>query len=142
MTDEEFVRWYCTKRKLTRPKTNWKDLARLILSMVVCYLIVSSTILFLFANHGLGGFIIVTQSLLYIFVIILLLFLKPILVTSVLLYQHYASEQLRKSCVCMPTCSEYALICLRKYNTIKAIILIYRRLTKGCKGSYHVDFPP
>ena len=58
------------------------------------------------------------------------------------LYQRYASEFTRRQCLCMPTCSEYSIMCLQKYNLIKALIKIRKRLFKTCGSlGYIEDWP-
>lgn len=57
-------------------------------------------------------------------------------------YQHYASEERRRRCLCIPSCSEYAIRCLKKYETAYALIRIRKRLFVTCRGdSYIVDEP-
>ena len=72
----------------------------------------------------------------------LLCTLKPILILCIKCYQHYASETVRRSCLCKPTCSEYAIMVIKRYCLIKALSLIYIRLFKTCTGKlYKIDFP-
>ncbi len=77
--------------------------------------------------------------------VIALLFLctvKLLLVLCIQCYQHYAPEPLRRSCLCKPTCSEYAIIVIKRYCLIKALVLIYIRLFRTCTGNtYKIDFP-
>lgn len=57
-------------------------------------------------------------------------------------YQHYAAEETRRKCKCVPSCSEYAIICLKKYELIYALLKIRRRLFVTCKGfDYIIDNP-
>jgi len=57
-------------------------------------------------------------------------------------YQHYASEEKRRSCKCVPSCSEYAILCLKKYELFYALLKIRKRLFVTCKGfDYIVDKP-
>ena len=57
-------------------------------------------------------------------------------------YQHYASEEKRRSCKCVPSCSEYAILCFKKYELVYALIKIRKRLFVTCKGfDYIVDHP-
>ena len=73
---------------------------------------------------------------------VILVFLRILCITIVKCYQHYAKEQTRRRCLCKPTCSEYALICLKKYNIIKALKKIHRRLFITCNGGfYRMDEP-
>lgn len=73
---------------------------------------------------------------------LLLCVIKPILILCIKCYQHYASESVRRSCLCKPTCSEYAIIVIKKCCLIKALFLIYVRLFRTCTGKiYKIDFP-
>lgn len=68
--------------------------------------------------------------------------LKLILILCIRCYQHYAPECVRRSCLCKPTCSEYAIIVIKKYCLVKALVLIYIRLFKTCTGKiYKIDYP-
>ncbi|NDV45465.1 membrane protein insertion efficiency factor YidD [Paludibacter sp. 221] len=71
-----------------------------------------------------------------------MIFLKRILILIIELYQHYAPEEMRRKCLLMPTCSEYALLALQKHGVIKGLYKTYIRLTKKCKGeTYYIDYP-
>ncbi len=57
-------------------------------------------------------------------------------------YQHYATEETRRRCLCVPSCSEYAILCLKKHGLIKALLKIRRRLYVTCQGpDYKIDWP-
>ena len=57
-------------------------------------------------------------------------------------YQHYAKKEIRRRCLCVPSCSEYAILCLKKYELIKAVLKIRKRLFVTCKGDdYKIDLP-
>jgi len=57
-------------------------------------------------------------------------------------YQHYAKTETRRRCRCVPSCSEYAILCLKRYELIKALIKIGKRLFGTCKGSeFIIDMP-
>ncbi len=57
-------------------------------------------------------------------------------------YQHYASEERRRRCLCIPSCSEYAILCFKKYCFIKSIVKIHKRLYKTCTGDlFKKDLP-
>lgn len=65
------------------------------------------------------------------------------LIMVVKCYQSCAKEETRRRCKCIPSCSEYALICLKKkYPFILALIKIRKRLYRTCDGEeYRIDFP-
>lgn len=68
--------------------------------------------------------------------------LRKFLIGAIKLYQHYADEDVRRRCVCKPTCSEYAIIVLRKYGVVIGLYKIYIRLFKTCCGTvYKIDEP-
>lgn len=140
MTEHELVQYYCKERALHRPTTNYKDLLRYLLQLACITFIVS--IIFQMTLKELCWNIKFQHSSFYIYAICFLLRLKKFMIMSIEIYQHYAPEHIRRKCICKPTCSEYAIICIRKYNIIKALIKIHRRLTKECVGQvYHIDEP-
>lgn len=135
----DIVKNYCLKRPLSRPSMSYMRL----LSILLIFSIVSALLLFLckYLCDALENslyvicFTIVLNSIFFYYLI------KCILILIVKCYQRYASDDLRRSCVCMPTCSEYAIVAIKRYNLFKAIRMICIRLTKGCQGDYHIDFP-
>ena len=58
------------------------------------------------------------------------------------LYQHYAPEEIRRRCLFKPTCSEYAIMAVRKYGGIIGLCKSYFRLFYRCRGNiYQIDYP-
>lgn len=129
--------YYQNNKVLTRPKTT------LAIAFIWCliYILVISFCVVL--N------IIVEQPLYYeipISVIVYLFtsetLLKFIGIKIVECYQHYAKEETRRKCLCVPSCSEYAILCLKKYELIYALLKIRKRLFVTCKGyDYIIDYP-
>ena len=75
-------------------------------------------------------------------IIVFVLLLKKILIGIVKLYQHYASEDVRRRCLFKPTCSEYTIIALQKYGVILGLYKAYIRIFKKCRGNiYCIDYP-
>ena len=70
-----------------------------------------------------------------------LLLLRLFLIKLIECYQHYAKEELRRFCMCMPSCSEYAIAVLKKYPIFVAIFKIIFRLTVTCDGEKKIDTP-
>jgi putative component of membrane protein insertase Oxa1/YidC/SpoIIIJ protein YidD len=132
---EQIIKDYCLHRKLTRPAVNLYKVVGIIVLAEFIVLIIS------FFIHGQMGIDFwMCQQVVNLF--LLLLFGTPICKLGVRLYQRYASEQTRRRCHCMPSCSEYALLALDKYMWPKALWLIYRRLTHTCSlPGYKVDYP-
>ena len=71
------------------------------------------------------------------------LYIRFCLIQSVKCYQHYAKEETRRRCTCVPSCSEYAVLCLKSpFPLAIALIKIRIRLYKTCNGEdYKLDFP-
>ena len=59
----------------------------------------------------------------------------------ILLYQRFAPERIRRSCVFEPSCSEYMLLAIKKYGTIKGIIKGIGRLFRCHYPNGGVDYP-
>jgi len=58
------------------------------------------------------------------------------------LYQHYAPEEVRRRCLFKPTCSEYAILAIKKYGLIRGGYKTYVRLFHKCWGDvYSIDYP-
>lgn len=80
--------------------------------------------------------------LLFTFIVIAEVYLRFLCIKFIECYQHYAKEETRRRCLCVPSCSEYAILCLKKYELIKALIKIRKRLFVTCKGDdYIIDYP-
>lgn len=140
MDEHELVWHYCKRRSLNRPSTDLKTLIVFLL-LLVGVSFVANAILIQSINQ-LCKDMTFLQSWVILFISCLLLYYRKFLIILIELYQHYAPERIRRKCICMPTCSEYAIICIRKYNIFKALWRIYNRLTKECIGQiYHIDNP-
>lgn len=125
-------------RILKRPKTRkWQ--------VTVSFVILPFLLFFLsFAVFCIKIRLIFRIFLLLLSIIILVeTYLRFCLVLVVKCYQHYAKEETRRRCKCIPSCSEYAMICLKKvFPLIIALKKIRKRLYVTCDGEdYVIDFP-
>ena len=67
---------------------------------------------------------------------------KYAVIGAIRLYQHYAPEEVRRRCLFMPTCSEYAILAVRKYGGVIGLCKAYYRLMYLCRGSiYKIHYP-
>lgn len=66
---------------------------------------------------------------------------KKTIVWLILLYQKYAPERLRKSCVFEPTCSNYMLLAINKYGLVKGLIKGIIRLFRCHPPNGGIDNP-
>ena len=86
-------------------------------------------------------------SKLFIFLIYLLLFFEVyarfVLILIIKIYQRHAREDIRRRCICLPSCSEYSIISLRTiFPLVFALAKIIKRLVDTCKGEkYVLDYP-
>jgi len=137
--EQNTVRDYCLNHELARPDTNIKTVLKtlvvlktiiLALTFGIEYLLSQLDISFAFLNLYIAVSIIVFG-----------ICLKRLCVLAIELYQRYASDATRRKCTLMPSCSEYALLALQKYNVFKGLYKIHIRLTRRCNGVYVIDYP-
>ena len=137
--EQDIARDYCLNRKLVKPKINVLTFVLLVSGIEIISIALTYILYSLF--HWFG--ILFSFNILYLSVSVVsfLIFAKKICITLVKLYQHYAADKTRRRCTLMPSCSEYALLALSKYNVFKALYKIHIRLTRKCKGDYLIDYP-
>lgn len=128
---------YQQRRKLARPKTT-KFYVALYCVLLLALLLVVFIMLF-FLKYSLWLRFLIAGT--YI-VIIAEMYGRFLAIKFVECYQHYASEEKRRNCKCIPSCSEYAILCLKKYELLYALIKIRKRLFVTCKGfDFIIDDP-
>ena len=103
---------YQKTRTLAKPKTK---LFHVIVLSVVFLILLSALCIILLNFGGLLQKILLTVFSVFIFSEIYLRFLG---VKIVKCYQHYAKEETRRRCLCVPSCSEYAILCFKKYELV------------------------
>lgn len=123
------------QRELVRPKTTWD--VPLFIAMLMALLPLGvgyAACRFVFSAYPVPCYVIS-------YLAIDLLLLRVLLIKLIRCYQHYAKEELRRFCMCMPSCSEYAIAVLKKYPLPVAIVKIILRLTVTCDGEMKIDLP-
>ena len=136
------ARDYVLKKPIIRPATTIFAPIALFLSAVVVGIMAGLVIAETLDQHIVYEKASTPAIVIGIVLLLLLCTAKPLLVLCIRCYQHYAPEPLRRSCLCKPTCSEYAIIVIKRYCLIKALVLIYIRLFRTCTGRiYKIDFP-
>ncbi len=137
LKEQQEVQAYVQNKPLIKPKTNIIT----ILLIIFCY----GGFSYLTAFGSVSLFHIKFRiPLVYIasFSISFLYIARLLCIKLVECYQHYAKEETRRKCLCKPTCSEYAIIVLRKDILLVALFKIAKRLFKTCKGGiYKKDEP-
>jgi putative component of membrane protein insertase Oxa1/YidC/SpoIIIJ protein YidD len=154
--EQDISEAYVCNRQINRPDLNiWKAIKK------VTIIILVTVLLALILNYGFYTFGLFTQlpieiqkfqienpKLFFLLftaglgVLAFLMFLRKILIGIVELYQHYASEDVRRRCLFKPTCSEYTILAIKKYGVIIGLYKAYIRIFKKCRGNiYRIDYP-
>ena len=138
-SEHDRARDYCFHHELTKPRANARTVVGWLLLLETLTVLLTVGINSLFDR--LGIFHSFSVSYLEVSSIVFCAGLKKSCVLLIKVYQHYASEQTRRRCTLMPSCSEYALLALQKYNVIKALYKTFIRLNNKCNGTYKIDYP-
>lgn len=147
---------YVLKRPLVRPDTDVKKAVKYSLIYIVVTIILCLLAFYLFDWFGIFALFpkeicdfrlnhpIWFNAIFFIMIFILtaIFCLKATVIGCIRLYQHYAPEEIRRRCLFKPTCSEYAILAIKKYGLIIGLIKAYIRLFKKCRGNiYQIDYP-
>ena len=126
-----------SKRIVVRPKVKvWKD-ALLLFGVVVLIAAVLITLqLFTDISSGVFALICIVVGLLYLAVLG-----KKLLLTLIIVYQKYAPETVRSSCLFEPCCSEYMRISVLKYGALKGLIRGIKRISRCRYPNGGIDEP-
>ena len=147
---------YVLERELERPDTDVKKAVKYTCGFTVFSVVLA--VAFFLLSQWLGLFALLPDSfiqfqvkhptvfcVLYciVFVAVMGLFaLKNAVIGAVKLYQHYAPEEIRRRCLFKPTCSEYAILAIKKYGLFFGLIKTYIRVVYKCRGNiYRIDYP-
>jgi putative membrane protein insertion efficiency factor len=124
------------KEKIRRPKINTK---KIVLDLIIVAVL---EIFFLIISiFCLKKYIVVSFIMLGLLVIIIILTSKKNIINLILLYQKYAPEKIRMSCLFEPTCSEYMILAIKKYGIIKGIYKGIKRLLRCHSPNGGIDYP-
>ena len=127
-----------SQRQLVRPNTKKWHVA-LLFSLAALLLVCAGILSFLLQISAISRILLFLLLLFTIFE----LYVRFCLLQLVKCYQRCAKEETRRRCMCVPSCSEYAALCLKMvFPLVVALIKIRIRLYKTCKGEdYKLDFP-
>lgn len=67
--------------------------------------------------------------------------MKKIIIKLVRFYQKKAPERLRASCRYEPSCSEYMILAINKYGTIKGVFKGIKRILRCKYPNGGIDYP-
>lgn len=154
--EHELAFHYVNYRPIVRPETNIKTAILFLLSFTMATIIISWLSFNVIMNVGIFPYFhsrvkvfytehpawsIVLHCLIVI-LIMMAIYSKQAIIIAVKLYQHYAPEESRRSCLFMPTCSEYTIMAVRKYGVIIGLWKSYHRMIYRCVGNiYKIDYP-
>lgn len=137
VAEQKEVENYVKNKRMEKPKSGVCQVTLVLFEWAALCFAVGFSIISLF---GIADY--ACAVYLPVYAVGFLCVLKNLCIKLVLCYQRYAKEKTRRKCLCMPTCSEYALAALNKYCIFKALHLIRLRLFKTCRGGiYKKDFP-
>lgn len=136
---EQDLAYAYSTRKLNRPSLNYWQFTLKWLGVLIVE--IGIVIFIIWLSHRFTFTFKVNLYLLCSIIILVLFLLRWLLIDCVKLYQHYAPEDVRHRCRMMPSCSDYAIISLRKYGLLIGVILTFIRLQKRCNGTYRIEYP-
>ncbi len=123
-------------RPLPKPKTTYTSL----IVAIVCFLLTTAIGIVVLVKNS--GAVAVWLPITLIYPIFSDFYIRFVLITAVKCYQHYAKEERRRKCLCVPSCSQYAIAVLKRNFLLFAIFKIRKRLFQTCQGDdYKIDLP-
>lgn len=66
---------------------------------------------------------------------------KRAIIWSIHVYQHYAPDRVRLACVFEPSCSEYMILAVKKYGSIRGVLKGIQRLKRCHPPNFGKDYP-
>ena len=100
-------------RTLTRPGTNMKHVWACLIILVIFYFVLGITTLLIKIDDLYKIIVFVGSSLIFNE-----FFIRFFGIKLIECYQHYAADEVRRNCRCLPSCSEYSILVLKKYMVI------------------------
>ena len=138
--ERELVRKYVIERELYRPPITYFKVFIIILSTILGEILITW-----FGFHQIVQKYYITKKTIYLIISILVFFVidgRFFAILCIKLYQHYAPESIRRRCLLKPTCSEFAIIVIKKYGLLIGGIKTWIRLNYKCRGNiYYIDEP-
>jgi len=134
--DENDPRSPTYERVLNRPKINW---LRVILFLLIPFLFLISLILVL-KYFDIKPLYIVLFLLIFL-VLYAIITLKTAIIGAIKIYQRYAPDSIRNKCRFEPSCSEYMILSIEKYGTIRGVLKGINRLKRCNVNNGGFDYP-
>lgn len=146
INDPVINRLTAPENKLYRPKINFVKAAFVVIGTVFATMGISLLLALLFRDTRSFGF--ENKSHIKAFLdiywiaqlLVLVLTLRYIMIWFIRVYQRYAKSETRLRCCYTPSCSEYAILALKKYGALIGGIKAVRRLLR-CGPPGGIDYP-
>lgn len=146
INDPVINRLTAPENKLYRPKISFVKAALVVIGTILVTMVLSYLLSLLFRETGFFEFD--NQSQLQAFfsvywvtqLLVLVLTLRYIMIWFIRVYQRYAKSETRLRCCYTPSCSEYAILALKKYGVLIGGIKAVRRLLR-CGPPGGIDYP-
>ena len=120
------IKFSIEKLKLMRPEINFRVAAFNVLIPLFVFFAISRWDML----YALAGLCVYS-----------LLRLRVIIIWCIRVYQRYASEEIRLSCVFEPSCSEYMVLSIKRYGVIRGGIKGVKRLKRCHLPNCGEDYP-
>ena len=125
-------------KKIKRPNINSK---KIILKIVlILFIEISIIVLTIVLYNKLNKFIVILVGIIVLIAFISVT-IKETVINLILLYQKFASEKLRNSCLFEPSCSEYMILAIEKYGFIKGFLKGIKRIFRCHYPNGGIDYP-
>ncbi len=125
-------------KKIKRPNINSK---KIILKIVlILFIEISIIVLTIVLYNKLNKFIVILVGII-ILITFISVTIKETVINLILLYQKFASEKLRNSCLFEPSCSEYMILAIEKYGFIKGFLKGIKRIFRCHYPNGGIDYP-
>lgn len=126
------------KNKIKRPNINTKKIFFRLLILILLQILDIIFGIYFYNKFSSKWFIFICILILFIINIITL---KKSLIELILLYQKYAPDEMRKSCLFEPSCSEYMILSINKYGVIKGTFKGIKRILRCHYPNGGIDYP-
>ena len=144
--DPKTTKLTAPENKLYRPEIHFGKAVIITISTIFLTLLISWLITLVLIHRGIynveqNGQLAIFISIYWkIQLLVLLLTLKYIFIWFIRIYQRYAKPETRLRCCYTPSCSEYAILALKKYGLIFGSIKAVKRLLR-CGPPGGIDYP-
>ena len=122
---------------ITRPNVSWvHGLTRLML-LILGGIFISSIICYIYPCKPIHRLVITELCITTLAIVSA----RSNVVLAIRLYQRYAPAHVRMRCAMTPTCSEYAVLAIRRHGLLRGLWKTYCRLRHKCIGITIIDYP-